>query len=110
MRGERRITDQEFDHEALQAVARTNELLDEVERSREEWEHGVQLLARLVAVRDTTGSRQYVRYRHLAVQAGGRERQERLADMAVSVEVSVPPDPAFVIILFYHYRSADFPL
>ena len=56
MRGERRITDQEFDHEALQAVARTNELLDEVERLREEWEHGVQLLAGLAAVRGPTGS------------------------------------------------------
>ena len=44
MRDERLMTDQEFDHEALQVVERTNELLDEVERLREEWERSREII------------------------------------------------------------------
>ena len=38
------MTDQEFNHEALKAVARTNELLNEVERLREEWERSREMI------------------------------------------------------------------
>ena len=38
------MTDQEFNHEALKAVARTNELLNEVERLREEWERSREII------------------------------------------------------------------
>ena len=38
------MTDQEFNHEALKAVSRTNELLNEVERLREEWERSREMI------------------------------------------------------------------
>ena len=38
------MDDQEFNHEALKAVERTNEPLDKVERLREEWERSREMI------------------------------------------------------------------